>query len=629
MDSDGVDPDPLAIRLTIKKDGTDLHFDFSESSPPCRGPLNSVIATTKAAVYLAVKHVFPDVPINAGCFEPLKIADPHGTFLYARYPRPVSGCAAEVSSRIAESVFTALARAIPDDLFAAPAGTSGNLTLGGFDPLKERHYIMYVFSGGGYGGSAEDDGLTNGCSTIGISKTQPAEVLEQHYPILFERYALRERSGGAGQTRGGFGVDYTVRIRRGEALLSFLMDHGRFGPPGLFGGQDGACNEVVVERQGVTYRSPHWSKDEDIRVGAGDSVHVRTPGGGGYGDPLTRDPELVRRDVARGYLTAEDAERDYGVVVTGDPLRSTRRRRSTSGESAADGAVGSRRSRRLDQVISESRGGANVLLDGKACVVTGASRGLGRAIALAFAEQGADVVLAARTVPDLEQLGGEIEAMGRRAVVAPTDVTDLAQLRALAETAAARLGRLDVWVNNAGGDPSIPGGWAEWLDVTEAGWERMLALNLKAQVFGAQAAARVMRARGSGGAIIFLSSIDSLYAAPGGEGIYGACKAAINNITQTMAVELGQHGIRVNAIAPAVVETPLTAPWLATPEDRRKRSAFYPLRRVGQPPDVAAAAVYFASDEAAWVSGAVLLVSGGAVMTSDPYRYLMRVNRGE
>jgi NAD(P)-dependent dehydrogenase (short-subunit alcohol dehydrogenase family) len=265
-------------------------------------------------------------------------------------------------------------------------------------------------------------------------------------------------------------------------------------------------------------------------------------------------------------------------------------------------------------------------LTGKVCVVTGASRGLGRAMALAFADQGADVVLAARSVGDLEQLRGEIEARGRRAVAVPTDVTDLAALRACADTAVSRLGKLDVWVNNAGGDTSIAGGWAEWLEVTAEGWDRMLALNLKGQVFGAQAAARAMRVQGTGGSIIFLSSIDSLYAAPGGEGIYGACKAAINNITQTMAVELGQHGIRVNAIAPAVVETPLTAPWLATPEDRKRRAAFYPLRRVGQPADVAAAAVYLASDEAAWVSGAVLLVSGGAVMTSDPYRYLMRVN---
>ena len=268
-------------------------------------------------------------------------------------------------------------------------------------------------------------------------------------------------------------------------------------------------------------------------------------------------------------------------------------------------------------------------LRGKRCVVTGASRGLGRAMALAFADQGADVVLAARSRTDLDEVRAEIEGKGRRAAVAVTDVTDPDQIRACAELAVSRFGGLDVWVNNAGGDPTIDGGWSEWLDVTETGWDRMVALNLKGQVFGAQAAARTMRAQGTGGSIIFLSSIDSLYAAPGGEGIYGACKAAINNITQTMAVELGQFGIRVNAIAPAVVETPLTAPWLATPEDRRKRSAFYPLRRVGQPADVAAAAVYFASDEAAWVSGAVLLVSGGAVVTSDPYRYLMRVNRGE
>src|SRR5207237_734739 len=181
-------------------------------------------------------------------------------------------------------------------------------------------------------------------------------------------------------------------------------------------------------------------------------------------------------------------------------------------------------------------------LAGKVCVVTGASRGIGRAIALAFAAQGADVLLAARSRADVD-------------------------------------------------------------------------------------AARVMRGQPAGGVILFLSSIDSLYAAPGGEGIYGACKAALNNITQTMAVELGQYRIRVNAIAPAVVETPLTAPWLATDEDRRARAAFYPLRRVGRPEDVAAAAVYLASEEAAWVSGAVLLVSGGAVMTSDPYRYLMRVNQ--
>jgi len=267
-------------------------------------------------------------------------------------------------------------------------------------------------------------------------------------------------------------------------------------------------------------------------------------------------------------------------------------------------------------------------MSGKICVVTGAGRGLGRGIALAYAEQGADVVLASRTRADLDEVAALVRAKGRCALVHVADVTDLAQIAALAAAAVAEFGRIDVWVNNAGGFSDVPGATAEWLEVSEAGWDAMLGLNLKAQVFGAQAAARAMRDGGNGGAIIFLSSIDSLYAAPGGEGIYGACKAAINNIVQTMAVELGQYGIRVNAIAPAVIETPLTAPWLATEADRKERATFYPLRRVGQPADVAGAAVYFASEEAAWVSGAVLLVSGGSVMTSDPYRYLMRVNKG-
>ncbi|MFN9389176.1 MAG: hydantoinase B/oxoprolinase family protein, partial [Betaproteobacteria bacterium] len=236
IDSDGVVDEPLRIAMTVTKSGERLRFDMSGSSPPCKGPMNSVIATTRSSIYLAVKHVFPEVPINAGTFEPIEIVDPEGTFLYARYPRPVSGCAAEVSQRIAEAVFNALVKAIPDRLFAAPAGTSGNFALGGMDPERGQPYVMYVISGGGYGGSPAGDGISNGCSTIGISKTTPIEVMEQRYPVLFERYALHEGSGGAGEFRGGFGVSYAVRLRRGEARASFVMDHGRFGPRGALGG---------------------------------------------------------------------------------------------------------------------------------------------------------------------------------------------------------------------------------------------------------------------------------------------------------------------------------------------------------------------------------------------------------
>jgi N-methylhydantoinase B len=316
VDSDGVVNEPLRIALTLTKRGETLHFDFTGSSPPCRGPMNSVVATTYSAVYLAVRHVFPDVPINAGSFEPIVIERPEDTFLDARYPRPVSGCAAEVSQRIAEAVFLALAQAIPEKLWAAPAGTSGNFALGGFDPKKGAAYVMYQITGGGYGGTTFHDGLTNGCSTIGISKTPPVEVMEQYFPVLFRRFALREGSGGAGEHRGGFGVHYEVELLAGEARASFVMDHGRFGPPGVLGGADGAPNVVRIHRGGEVFVPEHLSKDQDIAIRPGDRVEVMTPGGGGYGRAFERDPAFVARDVRRGYYAREEAERLFGVALT-------------------------------------------------------------------------------------------------------------------------------------------------------------------------------------------------------------------------------------------------------------------------------------------------------------------------
>ena len=300
IDSDGVVNQPLEIRLKIKKTTGHLQFDFSESSPPCMGPMNSVLATTLSSVYLAMRHIFPEVPISAGAFTPLEILQPKGTFLDAEYPRPVSGCAAEVSQRIAEAVFAALVEALPHRVTAAPAGTSGNFALGGFDPETGRDFVMYQLSGGGYGGNIDHDGLSNGCSTIGISKAPPVEIMEQNFPVLYHRYALREGSGGAGQHRGGLGLDYEVELRRGNARASFVMDHGRFGPQGALGGADGAVNEVEVWREGVKYTPEHLSKEQDIPLQAGDRVRVKTPGGGGYGPALERDLDLIKEDKRLG-----------------------------------------------------------------------------------------------------------------------------------------------------------------------------------------------------------------------------------------------------------------------------------------------------------------------------------------
>ena len=265
VDSDGVVNEPLRIALSVTKAGETLTFDFTGSSPPCRGPMNSVVATTYSAVYLAMRHIFPDTPLNSGAFEPLRDQAARG-----HVPRCALS-AARVGLR-GGGVAAHRRGGVPGAGAGDPRQGDGGA--GRLAPAtsrsaastrpRTRGYVMYQISGGGYGGNADHDGLTNGCSTIGISKSQPVEVMEQYYPVLFRRFALREGSGGAGAQRGGFGVHYEVELLRGEARASFVMDHGRFGPPGVLGGGDGAPNVVRVHRGGETMIPEHLSKDQDI-----------------------------------------------------------------------------------------------------------------------------------------------------------------------------------------------------------------------------------------------------------------------------------------------------------------------------------------------------------------------------
>lgn len=263
--------------------------------------------------------------------------------------------------------------------------------------------------------------------------------------------------------------------------------------------------------------------------------------------------------------------------------------------------------------------------DGKKAVVTGAGRGIGRAIALAFARQGAEVALAARSVDELEQVAGEVRALGRSAWVLPTDIGDLDQSQTLIERAVAEMGAIHVLVNNAGGGSNVPGGVGPLEGATPAGFDSVFNLNVRSPFFASLRAAERMIAQGTGGAILNIVSIDGLFPAPT-EGLYGAAKAALINLTATMAVEYGRHQIRVNAIAPGLVDTALVRRALATDEQRQDRSSFYPLGRVGQPEDIASAAVYLCSDEAGWTSGETLLVAGGLKSTTDVFRWVRRHN---
>ncbi|MCZ6872799.1 MAG: hydantoinase B/oxoprolinase family protein, partial [bacterium] len=314
LDSDGVVNEPLRLELQLTVSGSEVRLDFSNSSPPCRGPMNSVIGTTKSACYIALKHTFPDVLLNAGCFRPIHIEAPVSTFLNASLPRPVAGCAAEVSQRIIDVVMGALAQAMPEHLSAGAVGTVNNLTIGGTDSDRGP-YVMYMFNGGGYGGFNGGDGLTYGCGTISVSKTQPIEVFEQRYPVRIRQFALREESAGAGQYRGGFGAIIETEFLQGEGTASFIGDRGRFGPRGMHEGADGAKCRVSIVQNGETYIPEHLTKDDNVRLQAGDVIRLETPGGGGYGNPLQRDIARVVQDVRLGYISRQSAREVYGVVL--------------------------------------------------------------------------------------------------------------------------------------------------------------------------------------------------------------------------------------------------------------------------------------------------------------------------
>ena len=244
-------------------------------------------------------------------------------------------------------------------------------------------------------------------------------------------------------------------------------------------------------------------------------------------------------------------------------------------------------------------------LAGRVALVSGAARGLGRSIAVALADAGADVALGLRRPGPVDDLVSEVESRGRRCLTVAMDVSDLGQVRHAVETTAAELGRLDILVNNAG---IAPGNLA--LDVTEEDFDRTVAVNLKGTFFASQAAARVMTAQGYG-RIVNLSSQAGFVALPT-ESVYCMTKAAIAHLTKCLAVEWGTHGITVNAVAPTFIRTPGTARSLADPsvaQDITERIAA--LHRVGEPVEVAGGVVFLASPAASLITGETILIDGG------------------
>jgi N-methylhydantoinase B len=317
LDNDGVSDQPLLIALDLTIRGDRMRLDFSRSAPPCRGPLNIARSTSVACCYVALKHLFTDVPANAGCLAPLEFVIPQTTLLGVSAPRPVGGYT-ETILRVIDVIFGAFAKAAPERANGSPFATINALSLAGWR-AHGRKWVMFCFFGGGLGGNPAGDGLNHGNNPISTATIPPVEILEALYPIMFTQWALRPDSGGPGQHRGGLGAVYEIEILADDGAEVFLLgERGKYPPFGVNGGRHAALNRFVYETDSGEATPLLVSKVTDVRIRRGQKVRLETPGGGGFGDPSTRDPERVVRDVRLGYISREAAYRDYGVVLRDD-----------------------------------------------------------------------------------------------------------------------------------------------------------------------------------------------------------------------------------------------------------------------------------------------------------------------
>lgn len=305
LDNDGVDDVPLklALDMTISDDGS-LVMDFSRSSEACAGPVNISRSTTIAASYVALKHIFTDVPANAGVLTPVTFIIPEDSFLSVKAPKPVGGYT-ETILRLIDVVFQSFQHVAPEKVNGCAYGTINALSLAGHRKNGSR-WVMFSFFGGGHGGHPEGDGLNHGNAPISTATIPPLEILEAAYPVQFTQWALRPDSGGAGEYRGGLGAIYEIELLEEEATAFLFGERGKFAPQGVVGGGEGAKNIFSYDSDddGAGRKCPPLtSKITGIPLKKGQRVRLETPGGGGYGDADRRSGERSEYDLEQGYVT--------------------------------------------------------------------------------------------------------------------------------------------------------------------------------------------------------------------------------------------------------------------------------------------------------------------------------------
>ncbi len=308
--TDGFD-EPIKLAVAVRVEGDELTVDYEGSSPQSERGINVVLNYTAAYTTFGIKcAISPDVPNNDGSFQPIHVTAPEGSILNAVHPAPVGGRHI-IGHFLPGLIHGALAQVVPDRVLAEGAANLWNTQITGQRPDGEQFTYVF-FSGGGMGARPESDGLSATAFPSGI-RGVPAEVIESISPVVMHRRELRPDSEGAGRHRGGFGQSMELGVRSDSPwILSAMYDRTRFPAQGMRGGSPGGPGAVRIADGDAL----HPKRQQ--RIPAGERILLDLPGGGGFGDASERDPDLVRRDVEDGLVSAERAREAYNVVLTRD-----------------------------------------------------------------------------------------------------------------------------------------------------------------------------------------------------------------------------------------------------------------------------------------------------------------------
>ena len=314
VEGDGISDELIKIKAAIKVGKDHIVVDFAGTDAQVKGPMNARLSGAQACVYYVLKCVIdPELPTNSGAYRAIEVKAQEGSLLQACFPAAVCNANILTDQRVVDVLLGALLEAVPERVVAACSGEMNLMNVGGIHPLTGEYFSHVETYGGGQGGSHSQDGMDGVQTHLTNTRNAPVEVIESTYPFQIARYGLVSNSEGAGRYRGGVGITREFVVAAKEMRFTLSADRRKIGPWGVFGGQSARTSDcVVVSRDGKKKRLPSKTT---TTLKQGDRVIIVTPGGGGWGDPMKRDPEAVRRDVIEELVSLRRARDVYGVVI--------------------------------------------------------------------------------------------------------------------------------------------------------------------------------------------------------------------------------------------------------------------------------------------------------------------------